>query len=276
MPQLPVRSSISRSATATLCSAVRAWPCSSMVSATTAAPCSRDDRHDPREPRLRAVAVLVVDRVDDGRGRRGSSRPASITAGSVESSIERQRGGGGAAGGDLAHVGDAVAADVVDAQVEQVRAVADLRRGRSRRSRPSRRRASRRGTPWSRWRWCARRSPGTTCPAGTARAGTARRRRGSGRGSPRGDRRGRRPARRPGRMCSGVVPQQPPTSAKPELADEGVVRVGQLVRGQRVVGAVGGRASGRPAFGMQDSPTRACLATGSAGARSSRPGRWRS
>ena len=32
---------VSRLATATLCPAVRAWPCSSMVSATTAAPCSR-------------------------------------------------------------------------------------------------------------------------------------------------------------------------------------------------------------------------------------------
>ena len=41
MPQFPVRSAISRSATATFHSAVRAWPCSSMVSAITAAPCSR-------------------------------------------------------------------------------------------------------------------------------------------------------------------------------------------------------------------------------------------
>ena len=41
IPQFPVRSAISRSATATFHSAVRAWPCSSMVSAITAAPCSR-------------------------------------------------------------------------------------------------------------------------------------------------------------------------------------------------------------------------------------------
>ena len=41
IPQLPVRSWISRSATATFHSAVRAWPRSSMVSAITAAPCSR-------------------------------------------------------------------------------------------------------------------------------------------------------------------------------------------------------------------------------------------
>ena len=41
IPQLPVRSSISRVATSTFQSAVRAWPRSSIVSATTAAPCSR-------------------------------------------------------------------------------------------------------------------------------------------------------------------------------------------------------------------------------------------
>ena len=40
IPQLPVRSRISRSATSTFHGAVRAWPRSSMVSATTAAPCS--------------------------------------------------------------------------------------------------------------------------------------------------------------------------------------------------------------------------------------------
>ncbi|CAM5366390.1 hypothetical protein STANM309S_04840 [Streptomyces tanashiensis] len=40
MPQLPVRSSMRRSATATLCSVVRAWPSSSMVRAMRAAPCS--------------------------------------------------------------------------------------------------------------------------------------------------------------------------------------------------------------------------------------------
>ncbi len=40
IPQLAVRSSISRVATRTFQSAVRAWPSSSMVSAITAAPCS--------------------------------------------------------------------------------------------------------------------------------------------------------------------------------------------------------------------------------------------
>ncbi len=40
MPQLPVRSAISRSAISTFFSGVRAWPSSSMVSAISAAPCS--------------------------------------------------------------------------------------------------------------------------------------------------------------------------------------------------------------------------------------------
>ncbi len=65
----------------TFYSAVRAWPSSSMVSATTAAPCSRDERHDPGEPGVRAVAVLVVDRVDRPRGRRAApARPRSPAA----------------------------------------------------------------------------------------------------------------------------------------------------------------------------------------------------
>ena len=40
MPQLSTRSVMSRSATRIFHSAVRAWPSSSMVRATTAAPCS--------------------------------------------------------------------------------------------------------------------------------------------------------------------------------------------------------------------------------------------
>ena len=44
IPHSPVSASISREATATLCSRVRAWPASSIVSAMTAAPCSRTTR----------------------------------------------------------------------------------------------------------------------------------------------------------------------------------------------------------------------------------------
>ena len=125
MPQLPVRSSISRSATATFHSAVRAWPSSSMVRATTAAPCSLHERHDPGEARVGPVAVLEVDRVDDGAA--AEHLQAGLDdrrLGRVEHQRQRRRGGEPA--GDLAHVGDAVAADVVHAHVEQVRAVAGL------------------------------------------------------------------------------------------------------------------------------------------------------
>ena len=66
MPQFPVRSSISRVATASFHSAVRAWPCSSMVSAIDRGAVLGDQGHDLGQPRVRAVAVLVVDRVDHG------------------------------------------------------------------------------------------------------------------------------------------------------------------------------------------------------------------
>ncbi len=129
---------MSRSATRTFQSAVRAWPSSSMVSATTAAPCSRDQRHDPGEPRPGAVAVLEVHRVDrrsarraaPGRPRAPAARSSRASTGSVDAVPSRD--------GQLAHVGDAVAADVVDAHVEQVGAVAGLAAWRCRRSRPSR------------------------------------------------------------------------------------------------------------------------------------------
>ena len=64
MPHFSTRSRIVRSATRTFQSAVRAWPSSSMHITTTAAPCSLMIGIDPGEPRVGAVAVLVVDRVD--------------------------------------------------------------------------------------------------------------------------------------------------------------------------------------------------------------------
>ena len=84
IPQRPVRSAISRSAIATLCSRVRAWPCSSMVSATTAAPCSstsamiRMYRESGPSPSSK-FTELTMDRPPS------CSRPAWITGGSVES-----------------------------------------------------------------------------------------------------------------------------------------------------------------------------------------------
>ena len=86
MPHCRVRVSISRSATATLVSGVRAWPVSSIVSATTAAPCSRTigmmraNRLAGPSPSSKLTELMTQ------RPPRHSS-PASITCGSVESSM---------------------------------------------------------------------------------------------------------------------------------------------------------------------------------------------
>ena len=83
-------------------------------------------RHDLDEARLGAVAVLVVHRVD-------GAAPAELLEpglqhlglGGVEH--HRQRRGGGDVVGQAVHVGVAVTADVVDAEVHEVRALAGLR-----------------------------------------------------------------------------------------------------------------------------------------------------
>ena len=174
-PQRPVRSSMSRAATRTFHSAVRAWPSSSMVSATTAAPCSRDDRHHPGVPGVGAVAVLEVDRVDHAAAAEHLQAGLDhVRLGGVQH--DRQRGRGGEPAGQLPHVLRAVAADVVDAQVEQVRAVAGLAAGDLHAGAASRRRASPRGTPSSRWRWSAPPPSARWRPGRTARGGRPRRR----------------------------------------------------------------------------------------------------
>ena len=132
----------------------------------------------------------------------------------------------------------AVAADVVDADVEQVRAVAGLRAGDLDavcRTSPASIASRNALEPLA-----LVRSPiistQASCRNGTA--GTARRRAGSGGGLRGVGAQAARPPRRPGARCSGVVPQQPPTRRGAELGDERGQRVGQLLRGQRVDGAV--------------------------------------
>ena len=85
-----------------------------------------DHRHDPRDARVWAVPVLVVDRVDD-RAPAGQLQAGLDHGrlGGVED--QRQGGGGGEPAHHRAHVGRAVPAHVVDAYVEQVGAVAGLR-----------------------------------------------------------------------------------------------------------------------------------------------------
>ncbi|CAM5610994.1 hypothetical protein KAURM247S_00180 [Kitasatospora aureofaciens] len=82
-------------------------------------------RRDPAEARVGGVAVLVVDRVEHrAAAERLQAGLQHRRFGGVQH--DRQGGGGGQPAGDLLHVGDAVAADVVHAQVQQVRAVPDL------------------------------------------------------------------------------------------------------------------------------------------------------
>ncbi len=82
-------------------------------------------RHHLRDPGVGPVAVLVVDRVDDGPA--AGQLEAGLDHGGF-GGVEHQRegGGGGQPAHHLAHVGRAVPAHVVDAHVEQVRAVPGL------------------------------------------------------------------------------------------------------------------------------------------------------
>ena len=195
-----------------------------------------DERHDPGEPRPGPVAVLVVDRVDD--------RPAAEQLepglddgrlGGVEHQRQRRRGGEPA--DDRTHVRDAVAADVVDADVEQVGAVAGLVAGDLDAVVPAlleHRLAERLGAVGV---GALADREVATCPGGTARAGRATRR------PPRA--RGRRVASpRPcdplddlaqvlGRRAAAAADQ-----GEAEVLGEVVVRVGELLGRERVGRAV--------------------------------------
>lgn len=80
---------------------------------------------DLREPRLGPVPVLVVDGVEDrAAAQLLQPGPKDVDFGGVEHDGQRRRGGETV--GQFLHVGDAVPAHVVDAEVEHVRALADL------------------------------------------------------------------------------------------------------------------------------------------------------
>ncbi len=84
-----------------------------------------DQLHRALVARPGPVAVLEVHRVDDAAPAEAlQARPQHLGLGRVEH--HGQRRGGGEAPGQLGHVGDAVTAHVVDAQVDQVRALAGL------------------------------------------------------------------------------------------------------------------------------------------------------
>ena len=108
------------------------------------------------EPGARGVPLLEVDRVEDGPPADPLQRGLGHGGlGGVDD--ERDRRLGGEALRHLGHVADSVGAGVVDADVEEVGALACLVAGHGDASSPSRLRASRRGSASSRWRSSARR-----------------------------------------------------------------------------------------------------------------------
>ena len=88
-------------------------------------PVLTDQRHDAGDAGSGLVAVLVVDRVDDGApAEQFQAGLDHRRLGGIQH--QRQGGRGGEAPGDLPHVRHAVPAHVVHAQVQQVGAVASL------------------------------------------------------------------------------------------------------------------------------------------------------
>ena len=84
-----------------------------------------DHRHDALVARSRTVPVLEVHRVDDAAtGQMLQTSSQDVGLGGVKD--DWQRAGGGQSGAEFGHVRHAIATDVVDAQVEQVGAVAGL------------------------------------------------------------------------------------------------------------------------------------------------------
>ena len=125
MPQLPVRSSMRRSAIATFVLGGAGLALLVDGQRDQRGAVLLGERGDLGEAGLGAVAVLVVDGVDDRTAAELlQPGPDDGHLGGVQH--DREGGGGGEAAGELGHVGDAVAADVVDAQVEHVGALADL------------------------------------------------------------------------------------------------------------------------------------------------------
>ena len=202
-----------RWAISTLRSAVLAMPTSSMVSAMSAAPCSTASGATTLSL---SAAGLEVDRVDDRAARDLLQRePDDVGLGRVD--LDRRGLGQRDALDRLAHLLVLVLAlGERDADVEHVRAALDLVLGDLHAGRRSRRPAA---APWP----CAspassrarrRASARGSCTSGVAviiELETC-----GGRGA------GRAPARAPARsaraiaaMCSGVVPQQPPTIETP-------------------------------------------------------------
>src|SRR5207344_3237075 len=84
-----------------------------------------DQVHHSAEPRVGAVAILVVGRIDHRTST--ETFQACLQHRRLRGVQHDGQGGGGRQPEcNVPHVGDAVSADVVDVEVEHVRAVADL------------------------------------------------------------------------------------------------------------------------------------------------------
>ena len=231
-----------------------------------------DQLHGLVESRLRAVAVLVVHRVDRAPAAEVlQTRLQHRGFGGVQHDRQRRRGGQPA--GQRVHVGDAVAADVVDAQVEQVGAVARLVLGDVEALLPvlgEHRLAERLGAVGVR----PLADHQHRCVLGERHRRVQRRHRGLV-----GDVRSRALHTGDGlgdlADVFGCGAAAAADQRQPVLGDEARQRLGEFVGLQRVFGAVGAQHRQTRRWA---SPTRACAraGTGSAGARSSRRARWRS
>ena len=272
MPQFLVRSSISRVATCTFQLGGAGLALLVDGERDHGGAVLLHQRHDPRHPRLRAVTVLVVDRVDDGAAaEQFQACRDHFGLGRVEHQWQRRRGREPPC--DLAHVSGAVPADVVDAQVEQVGAVSRLLPGDLH---------------------------AVVVPAVVHRLAEGLRAVGIGALAD-GEERGFLPERhvlveRCGARLGPRAPALHLAAAHPrddrrqvlgrraaaaahqgdaELGDEPIVRGGQLAGAERVARAVGGQfGQARRSAGRTAPPASA--ARGTSGARSSRTVRWRS
>ena len=239
MPQLPVRSSISRVATDDLPVGGAGLALFVDGERDDRGAVLADQRHHLGDAGVRAVAVLVVDRVDH------RAATEQLQAGLDDRRFgrvqhQRQGGRGGEPADDLPHVGHAVPADVVHAHVEQVRAVAGLGPGDLHALVPL----------LGRHGFAERLGAVGVGPLadGQERGVLLERHVRVERGhAGLGPRPARQVSSRPptrsttAAMCSGVVPQQPPTSDRPNSLVNRSCASASWVGGERIVGAVGGQ-----------------------------------
>src|SRR5699024_12158048 len=104
------------------------FPYTTLFRSYNAGPVLGDHVHDPHKARFRAVALLVIHRVDGAASAEVFQRALNdVVLGGVDH--DRQRGSRRQPRGQFAHIGDTVPADVIDARIQHVRALARLTPG---------------------------------------------------------------------------------------------------------------------------------------------------